>query len=126
MMRPITIALAAAAMLAAGSTVTSSALARGGGHGGGGGGHGGFGHGGFGHGGFGFSHAAVGHAGFGPDGVHFAGRPGYAFHGRRFVFRNRFAFGFVGLPYVYDGYYADDCYVRRWTPWGWRWVFACY
>jgi hypothetical protein len=125
MMRKIAIALAAVAVVTAGSTLSASAMH--GGHGGGfGGGHfGGFGGGHFGghFGGFGHPHMA------GPamiHGNHFVGNR-FAFRDRgRFFhhrfFRNRFAFLGVGFPY---GYY-DSCYTRVWTPWGWRWRYACY
>src|SRR5215467_16238013 len=128
MMRKIVVALAAVAMVTAGSTLSASAMhggGFGGGHGGGfGGGHGG----GFGggHGG-GFSGAHFGghFGGFGHPGMagpafhsnHFVGNR-FAFN--RFAFRNRFfhhrffgpRFAFVGYPY---GYY-DGCYSRVWTP----------
>ncbi len=60
----------------------------------------------------------------------FAGRR-FAFHNRAFFrhhrhFRNRFAF-FFGAPFGYYDYaYYDDCYVRVWTRWGWRWRNVCY
>jgi hypothetical protein len=97
MMRKMVIALAAVAVVTAGSTIGASS--RGMGHGGYGGGS---------------SHAAVAH-------------PGHAVHGDRLDFRhrfhrNRFAFIGVGLPHGYD----DDCYTRVWTPHGWRWRSVCY
>jgi len=138
MVRKVVIASIAAAALIAGST--SGAWARGGGGGHGGGGHGfGGGHGGF---GGGFAHvsafhstgfavrsasvppAGIGHftavhpSGFNAGRVAFGHRAGFRHH---FV-RNRFAF--IGGAYPY-GYY-DDCYSRVWTPWGWRWQYACY
>jgi hypothetical protein len=131
--RKIAIALAAVAVVTVGSTLSASAMHGGGGMGHGGMGHGGMGHGGMGHGGMsGFGHAG----GFGamarPGGfagvVHPMGmRRGHVVVGDRFHFRhrfvrNRFAFIGVGVPY---GYY-DDCYVRVWTPWGWRWNYVCY
>jgi len=61
------------------------------------------------------------------------GMAGPAFHsnhfvGNRFAFRDRDRFFIIGsletdlpfsawLPYGY----ADGCYSRVWTPWGWRW-----
>ena len=137
MVRKVAIALAAVAVVTAGSILSASAM-----HGGGGGRGGGMGHGGMGFGGMG--HAGFGHAG-GGFGVAALGRPGgfrgiaavhpmalrggrFAF-GDRFHFRrrfvgNRFAFVGTGLPYGY-GYY-DDCYARVWTPWGWSWTNVCY
>jgi hypothetical protein len=52
----------------------------------------------------------------------------FAFHDHRFAFRHRFfrhhffgpAFAFVGAPFA-----SDDCFVRVWTRWGWRWVSLC-
>jgi hypothetical protein len=56
------------------------------------------------------------------SGNRMAGRH-HGHHGHRF-FRNRFAFvGGYGY-YPYD--YYDDCYRRVWTPYGWRWRYACY
>jgi len=114
MMRKMAIALAAAVVVTAGSTLSASAM-----HGGG-----------MGHGGFagGVGHVAMARpGGFGgfaavhPMGV----RSGHVVAGNRFHFRhrfvrNRFAFVGVGLPYY------DDCYTRVWTPWGWRWNYVCY
>ena len=57
-----------------------------------------------------------------------------SFHGARF---NNFRFDrhhrrflaapFVAFPYLasYDSAYYDDCLVRVWTPWGWRWRNSC-
>lgn len=115
MVRPIAIMLAAVAAIAAGSTFSSPALARG---------IGGMGHAGFG---------GIGHAGFGgmghPGFVHMGGvaNPGFAHPGfaRSFAFRDRFAFrhrffgphfAFVGVPF---GYY-NSCSERVWIGWGWR------
>jgi hypothetical protein len=116
MMRKIAIALAAVAVVTAGSTLSASAMH--GGHGGG------FGRGHFGghFGGFGHPHMA-GPAMF--HGNHFAGNR-FAFRDRdRFFhhrfFRHRFAFIGAGFPYGYD-----SCYTRVWTPWGWRWRYVCY
>ena len=115
MMRKIAIALAAVAVVTAGSTLSASAMH--GGHGGGfGGGH------------FGGHFGGFGHPGMaGPAVFH-----GNHFVGNRFAFRRpffhhrffgpRFAFLGVGFPY---GYY-DSCYGRVWTPWGWRWRYVCY
>jgi len=137
MMRKIAIALAAVAVVTAGSTLSAAAM-HGGGHGGGfGGGHFGGGHFGGGHfGGHmgGFARPMAGHAMFRSnhfvrDRFGFRDRGRFAFRDRddfRFrhhrFFRNRFAFFGVGFPY---GYY-DDCYARVWTPWGWRWRYVCY
>jgi len=43
-------------------------------------------------------------------------------HHRRFL-----AAPFVAFPYLasYDSAYYDDCLVRVWTPWGWRWRNSC-
>jgi hypothetical protein len=136
MVRRVVIASIAAAAVIAGST--SGAWARGGGHGGGGHGFGG-GHGGF---GGGFAHVSAFHstgfavrsvsvqsAGIGhfaavhPTGIN-AGRVAF---GHRFGFRHHFVhnrFAFIGGAYPYG--YDDDCYSRVWTPWGWRWQYACY
>jgi hypothetical protein len=97
MMRKMVIALAAGAVVIAGSTFGASA--RGMGHGGSGGG---------------LSRAAFAHTG------------GTA-HGNRLDFRhrfhrNRFAFFGVGVPYRYD----DGCYTRILTPYGRRWRSVCY
>jgi hypothetical protein len=93
--------------------------ARGGGGGGGGGGHGGGGGGGGFHGGGGgFGGGFVHPGGFGRFA---AGRP-FGFRGDRFAFRNRFAFSGRVFPYGY----ADGCYGRVWTPWGWSWRSVCY
>jgi hypothetical protein len=54
-------------------------------------------------------------------GNRFAFRDRDRFFHHRF-FRNRFAFFGVGYPYGY----ADGCYSRVWTPWGWRWRYVCY
>jgi hypothetical protein len=115
MVREIAIALAAVAVVTAGSTLSASAM-HGGGHGGGfGGGHFGGGHfGGFGH--PGMAHPATFH------GHHFAFRDRDRFFFRHRFFADRFAFVGVGFPY---GYY-DGCYARVWTPWGWRWRYVCY
>jgi hypothetical protein len=124
-MRKMAIALAAAAVLTAGSTMT--ALAHGGGRGGGGGHGGGFGgghmggHMGGGHGGgFGSGHmgGGFGHAAF----VHSGGWGHHQFHGDHFAFRHHhhFRHGFIGVGYAYD----DSC--RVWTRWGWRWVCGDY
>jgi len=150
MVRKVVIASIAAAALIAGST--SGVWARGGG-GHGGGGHGG-GHGGFGGGGHGFG--GGGHAGFGGGFAHVSAFPSTGFavrsapvpsagighftaihpsgfnagrgaFGHRLGFRHHFfhnRFAFIGGAYSY-GYY-DDCYSRVWTPWGWRWQYACY
>jgi hypothetical protein len=138
MVRKMVIALAAVAIVTAGSTLDASA--RGGmGHGGGGGvGHGGgfgggfsrgggFSHGGgFSRGGGGFSRSAVAHSGRFAGVRHFGFRDRSAFRhrfdGRHRFFRNRFAFVGAAFPY---GYY-DSCYTRVWTPWGWRWQSVCY
>jgi hypothetical protein len=106
----------------------SGASARGGGHGGGGhGGFGGSGHG-FQAGGFAGNAAFAHPGGFGvvtaarPVGIgaqRFAVGPRFGF--RHHFFHHRFAF-FGAYPY---GDY-DDCYGRVWTPWGWRWQYACY
>jgi len=120
MVRKMAIALAAVAVVTAGSTLSAAAR---------GGGHGGMGSGGFGHAG-GFGGAAMGHpGGFGGfTAVHpMALRGGRFVSGDRFHFRHRFvgsriAFVGGGLPY---GYY-DDCYARVWTPWGWSWSYVCY
>jgi hypothetical protein len=136
MRRFLTITLIALAALTAASTLTSPALARGGG--GMGMGHAG---------GMGMGHAGgmgmgMGHVGFahmGPGGHvggfthmggwnHMAGHPVFIHggHFHHFVFRHRRFFGpsfaFVGAPYIYD----DGCYRQVWTRWGWRWVSVCY
>jgi hypothetical protein len=119
MMRKMAIALAAAVVVIAGSTLSASAM-----HGGG------MGHGGMGHVGFagGIGHAAMARpGGFGgfaavhPMGV----RSGRVVVGNRVHFRHRFVgnrFAFVGAGWPY----YDDCYTRVWTPWGWRWNYVCY
>jgi hypothetical protein len=114
MIGKIAIALAAAAVVIGGSTLSAAAM-----HGGG-----------MGHGGFG---GGLGHAGMARPGgfggftaVHpMAMHSGHVVVGDRFHFRhrfvrNRFAFVGVGWPYY------DDCYSRVWTPWGWRWRYVCY
>src|SRR5713226_4625232 len=127
MMRKIAMALAAVAVVTAGSTLSASAMhGGGGGHGGGfGGGH----FGGFGGGHFGGHFGGFGHPGMARPAVfhsdHFGNR--FAFRDRdRFFhhrfFRHRFAFFGAGFPYGYD----DGCYARVWTPWGWRWRYVCY
>src|SRR6266853_2104057 len=133
MMRKIAMALAAVAVVTAGSTLSASAMhGGGGGHGGGfGGGHGG----GFGGGHFGgFGHPGMAGPAFHSN--HFVGnRFGFRdrdrFFDHRFAFRdrdrffhhrffrNRFAFFGGGYPYGY----ANGCYTRVWTPWGWRWRY---
>ena len=133
MMRKIAIALAAVAVVTAGSTLSATAM-HGGGHGGGGGHFGGFGGGHFGGHMGGFAHPMAGQAmlrsnhfvgnrfGFRDrDRFAFRDRDDFRFRHHRF-FRNRFAFFGVGFPY---GYYGD-CYTRVWTPWGWRWRYVCY
>jgi hypothetical protein len=124
MVRTLTIALAAAAAITAGSAFSASAhMGGGGGHMGGSGGHfgnsGGMGNSGghFGNpGGMGNSGGHFGHPmGMGHFG-HFRSRHDFAFRHHRF-FRGAF-FGF-GPYYTYD-----DC--RIWTPYGWRWSYACY
>ena len=140
MVRRAVIALVAAAAVIVGST--SGAWARGGGGGHGGGGHGGFGGGHGGGFGGGFGHAAAFHSGgfavrsatvqtgsighfaaVHPSGIN-AGRFAFGHHVgfRHHIFHRRFAF--VGATYPYP--YYDDCYSRVWTPWGWRWQYACY
>jgi hypothetical protein len=103
MIRKVMIALAAAALVTAGSTLTASAHGGGGGHGGGMGGHMG-----------GFSHPGM--AGNRFDHGRFANHRFF-----RHRFGNRFFIG--GFPYWY---YGDGCYTRVWTRWGWRWQYACY
>ena len=137
MVRKIAMALAAVAVVTAGSTLSASAM-----HGGHGGGFGGGHFGGFGGGHFGGHVGGFGHPGMaGPafHGNHFVGNR-FAFRDRdrffdhRFAFRDRdrffhhrflrhrFAFLGVGFPYGYN----DGCYTRVWTPWGWRWRNVCY
>jgi len=145
------LAFFAAAAMSLSPLMTSSADARmgggfGGGHMGGfGGGHmGGFGGGhmggfGGGHmGGFGGGHTmGMGPAFRGPGAMAFrGGRFDHVanFHGARI---NHFRFDrhhrrfvaapFVAFPYLasYDSAYYDDCLVRVWTPWGWRWRNSC-
>ena len=138
MVRKIAIALAAVAVVTAGSTLSASAMHGGGHFGGFGGGHFGGGH--FG----GFGHPSMASPAMFHD-HHFAFRDRdrffdrrfdrdrffdhrFAFRDRdRFFFRHRFfgpRFAFVGAGFPY-GYY-DDCYARVWTPWGWRWRYVCY
>ena len=113
-MRKTVIALAAAAVLTAGSTMT--ALAHGHGGGGGGGHGGGFGGHMGGHMGGGWGHAAFVHSG-GGHAFRFQGnRVGFGHHHHRF-----FSNAFIGVGYPYYAY-DDSC--RVWTPRGWRWV--CY
>ncbi len=128
-MRKTVIALAAAAVLTAGSTM--AALAHG--HGGGGGGGGGRGMGGGGMhmggggmhmgGGMGMGRGMMGRPAF----VHSAGLRGaqaFPLHGNRVAFRHHHRFfpgAFFGVGYPYYAY-DDSC--RVWSPWGWRWV--CY
>ena len=123
-MRKTVMALAAVAVLTAGSTMAALAHGGGGHGGGGGGGHGGGfggGHmgGGFGgsHMGGGFGRAAFAHGGgfAGPHAFHF--HRGHDFGHHRF-FRRAFFFD-AGYPY-----YAYDDSCRVWTRWGWRWI--CY
>lgn len=132
MLRKTVIALAALAVVTAGSTFDASA--RGGGGGGRGGGMGG----GMAHmgAGVGAGHAAfTGGAAFSrPSGVaRFSGDRrvgfdrdrGFRDRGGRDGFRHRFLrdrFAFIGAPYGYD----DGCYSRVWTRWGWRWSNVCY
>ena len=121
MVRKIAMALAAVAVVTAGSTLSASAM-----HGGGfGGGHFGGHFGGFGWGHFGgFGHPGMSGPAFHSNhfvGNRFAFRDRDRFFHHRF-FRNRFAFFGVGYPYGY----ADGCYTRVWTPWGWRWRYVCY
>ena len=121
MLRHIAIGLAVAVITCASAANVS---AHGGGHGGGG--HMGSGHfaaahagnfGSFSRSNFsGFSHPVVFHGNHAAFANHFAG------HGFRHRFHRRFFF--VGSPYVYA--YDDDCYVRIWTRWGWRWRNVCY
>jgi hypothetical protein len=131
------IALAAAAIIVLGSTLSASARGGGGGHGGGGGGHGGgMGGGGMGGGGIGghgfgggMSHVTMGHTALGRPGgfarpMGLRGTRVVVVNGRHRFFRHRFAFIGAGVPYGYS--YYDDCYVRVWTPWGFRWRYACY
>jgi len=133
MLRKSAIALAAVALLTAGSTLGASAR--------GGGGFGGMGHGGFG----GMGHAGFARGvGFAPHAMgvgRFAGARPFAFRANRFAFgrpfvRNRFVFrhrpffrnrfAFVGVPLYAGAYGYDSCYAPVWTPWGWRWRFVCY
>ena len=62
--------------------------------------------------------------------------PGFArfhrpFFHRRFAFArfHRFhhrRFAFAAVPFVVGaGIYADSCWRLRWTPWGWRRIWAC-
>ena len=134
MRRFLTIALIAVGALAVPSTLSSAALARGGGGGTGHGGGMGMGHtGGMGMGHVGFAHMGpVGHVGgfiHNMDGWnHMASHPVFIHGGRfhHFVFHHRRFFGprfaFVGGPYIYD----DGCYRQVWTRWGWRWASVCY
>ncbi len=129
MVRKTALALVATAVVTFGSAF-GAAAAHGGGGGHGGMGHGGMGFGGIGHaGGFGGGAALARPGGFGGvAAVHSMGLRGgrivvgNRFHGRNRFVVNRFAFVGGGWPY---GYY-DDCYVRVWTPWGWRWNYVCY
>jgi hypothetical protein len=127
MMRKIAVALTAAAVMTAWSTSDASAM-RGGGMGRGGMGGG-------------VARAASFHpmsvgAFARPVGIASVARP-VAFanpvafahpvaFSHRFAFRHHFfrhRFAFIGAyPYAYDDY----CYTRVWTPWGWRWQYACY
>ncbi|HLH88928.1 MAG TPA: hypothetical protein VKX28_10740 [Xanthobacteraceae bacterium] len=73
----------------------------------------------------GFSHSNLGGVSHS-----FAFRGNHAFFPNRFIgrhlaFRHRFhrRFFFVGAPYAFA---YDDCYVRIWTRWGWRWRNLCY
>jgi len=111
-MRKTVIALAAVAVLTAGSTIT--ALAHGSGHGGGGGHGGGYG----GHMGGGYGHASFAHS------AGFARAHSFHFHGDRVAFRHHrfFRHAFFGVGYYPYAAYDDGC--RVWTPRGWRWV--CY
>jgi hypothetical protein len=134
MLRKTVIALAAAAVITAGSMISASAHG-GGGHGGGGGGTGHSGGMSMGN----SAHAGSDHAGFEHRGDFVGGRPVTVhqvsahhvphdgFHDRRLAFRHhhRFflnTFAFYGSGYPYD----DDCYRRVWTGWGWRLVSVCY
>jgi hypothetical protein len=61
-----------------------------------------------------FAHAAIG--------PRFAGAGWHGRHGFRHHHFRRFAV--FGSPYFYAGY-ADGCWRRSWTPYGWQWVNVC-
>jgi hypothetical protein len=69
-----------------------------------------------------FAHAAFGprFAGAGWHGRPFIGRHAFFFHHHHF---RRFAV--FGAPYYYSNFYADGCWRRSWTPYGWQWVNVC-
>jgi hypothetical protein len=99
----IVIVLAAVAAVTAGSASTAEARMSGG----------------FGHG----FHSGGGFHSFGGGFAH----PGFHHFGHdRFFVHHRFGprFGFFGGGYPYG--YGDGCYTRVWSPWGWRWQYACY
>jgi hypothetical protein len=126
MVRNILIGLAALAAVTATPSVGESARGMGMGHGGIG---------------MGMGHVGMSHATFAPSAGfvggprNFGGSRSFAFAGShvafnhlhhapfRHHFHNRFIFaaGFA-YPYAYD----DGCWVRVWTPWGWRWRSVCY
>jgi hypothetical protein len=105
MLKKMTVAIAALALVGAVSTNNAFARGGGGGHGGGGGGH--FGGGGGFRGGYGGYRG--GGYGYGALGLGLGLGLGYG--------------GYYGYPYAYNGYYGGGCYLVRhrvWTPYGWR------
>jgi len=59
--------------------------------------------------------AHMGHMGMGHMGM------GHPHFGHGFAFRHRF---FHGPFFAFGPYGYDEC--RVWTPYGWRWSYACY
>lgn len=102
MLKKLTVAIAALALV--GAVLTPEALARGGG-----GGHGG------GHfGGGGGFRGGYGGYGYGALGLGLGVGLGWGYYGYPYSY---------GYPYAYNGYYGDGCYLVRhrvWTPFGWR------
>jgi hypothetical protein len=105
MLKKLTVAVAALALVGAVSTTDAFARGGGGGHGGGGGGGGHFGGGG----GFRGGYGGYRGGGYGYGALGLGLGLGYG--------------AYYGYPYAYNGYYGGGCYIVRhrvWTPYGWR------